>query len=153
MGSNIGDRLKFVNEAINGIKNIGTITKQSSFYKSDAWGNINQDYFINCAVSVNTKLSAEEVLNKIHEIEKQLGRERKIKWEPRTIDIDILFFNDEIIKTPALEVPHPEFTNRKFAIIPMLEIEKDFVHPINKMKIDNILAACTDTGSVSIYKN
>ena len=152
LGSNVGDRLKYISTALLKISDqIGIITKQSSFWKTDAWGDTNQEYYINCAAAIQTKLSATKILKKINSIETEMGRVRKQKWEARIIDIDILFNNNYKIKTPDLEIPHPQFQNRKFAIMPVQEIEPELWHPGLQIKIDDILAACTDKGHVSIY--
>ena len=154
LGTNMGNRMQNINEALTHISGkIGDIEKQSSLYKTDAWGNTSQDYFINRALIISTHLSAIQVLAQIQTIEKLMGRERGTKWEPRIIDIDILFFNNQIIKLPFLQIPHPEFANRKFAILPLMEINPKLKHPVLQLNIEEILDKCTDTLAVKIIKN
>ncbi len=151
LGSNIGNRKQHLNTALMKINNqIGVIVKQSCFYKTEAWGNTGQEYFVNCAVGIQTSKSAGQVLSQIHQIETSMGRVRINKWEPRIIDIDILFFNNEIIKLPALEIPHPEFANRRFAIVPVQEIEPDLFHPVLKKNMQEIATTCPDTLHIEI---
>jgi 7,8-dihydro-6-hydroxymethylpterin-pyrophosphokinase len=98
-------------------------------------------------------LTPEDILLKIHKIEKKLGRINLIRWGPRTIDIDILFYNNEIIKKPDLEIPHSELTNRNFVLIPLQEIIPDFVHPVLNKTINDLLLESEDSGKVWKYKH
>lgn len=149
LGSNMGNRKKYLYSAIELItKNIGEIISKSAIYSTSAWGNENQSSFLNQAIHVNTNFSAEELLEGILYIEKKLGRERKKKWEARIIDIDMLFFNKEIIHSKQLTVPHLHLHERKFALVPLTEIAKDFIHPVLKKSVKNILKECKDKGTV-----
>ncbi|MBW6482278.1 MAG: 2-amino-4-hydroxy-6-hydroxymethyldihydropteridine diphosphokinase [Vicingaceae bacterium] len=134
-------------------KNIGLISKSSSLYKTAAWGETNQSDFLNQVILVTTNLSPIELLSKCMEIEKHLGRVRtdKNKWRERIIDIDILFYNNETINLPNLEIPHPQITNRKFILIPLREILPDLVHPILKKTIKNLEENCSD--KLNVMKN
>jgi 2-amino-4-hydroxy-6-hydroxymethyldihydropteridine diphosphokinase len=130
-GGNLGDRknnLLVVGELIE--DRIGKIIKSSKIYETQAWGNTNQPSFYNEVHIVKSKLSAEEVMNRILEIEKEMGRIRTIKNAARIIDIDILFFNKEIFNTPNLIVPHIEIPNRRFVLMPLAELSPDFIHPV-----------------------
>ena len=129
-GSNIGDRLHFLQKAEQEIAaKIGKIVAKSSYYESDAWGNTEQENFWNQCIALETTLSAETVLETVLNIEKEMGRIRTGEWQPREIDIDILFFGEKIIKSERLTVPHPRFHERNFALVPMLEVNGDFFSP------------------------
>ena len=150
LGTNLGDRKKNLIVARQAIESsVGTISKQSSLYKSAAWGKTNQPEFYNQAIEVLTPLSPEDVLQEILFIEQTMGRRREEKWGERIIDIDILLYGNEIIATPDLVVPHPEMANRKFALKPLAEIAAHTVHPLLKIKIQKLLEQCRDPLAVS----
>ncbi len=149
LGSNLGDRFKYISIAIFFIKKmIGVVLKRSSYYETEAWGNKNQKDFINQAIVVETNLSPEEVLDSIQKIEYNLGRIKAEKWGARIIDIDIIFYDSEIIKNGDLKIPHPELTNRNFVLIPLNEIIPDFEHPELFKTITKILSECLDSCNV-----
>lgn len=146
VGGNLGDRLVNLNRAVEQInKRIGNIEKISSVYLSEPWGFKHAKYFTNIVVELYTKFSADEVLTLAFEIEAELKRTRSGNgYEGRTMDIDILFFNDEIISTERLSIPHPHICQRLFVLLPMSEIEPDFVHPQNNTKIGELVKICID---------
>jgi 2-amino-4-hydroxy-6-hydroxymethyldihydropteridine diphosphokinase len=149
-GSNIGNSLGHLAEAEHRISiAIGNIVKVSSIYKTEPWGNKNQQDFFNQVIKVETNLPAEAVLKGILSIENQMGRNRNVKWEPRIIDIDLLFFNNERIQTPILTVPHPLLHERKFTLLPLTEIAPDLIHPVFNLPIKALLARCTDESLVT----
>lgn len=153
LGSNIGNKEKNLSLAVKWLKNsVGKIISKSSVYSSTAWGNSDQPDFLNQAICIQTHLMPEELMQTILIIEKKLGRERTEKWAPRIIDIDLLLFNEEIIKTSILEVPHPYLHKRKFALIPLNEIASDAIHPAFKKSICNLLKECSDTLNVKKIK-
>ncbi|MEY4875951.1 MAG: 2-amino-4-hydroxy-6-hydroxymethyldihydropteridine diphosphokinase, partial [Bacteroidota bacterium] len=117
---------------------------KSSIYRTKAWGNENQNDFLNQCLIIETELSAESCLQKILLIEQNLGRKREEKWGPRTIDIDILFFNSEIVDKPNLQIPHPYLHLRRFTLAPLHELIPDFIHPILKKNISELLLHCKD---------
>ncbi|KHD43863.1 2-amino-4-hydroxy-6-hydroxymethyldihydropteridine diphosphokinase [Streptococcus hongkongensis] len=124
LGSNQGDSLTILTDAITLINKIpkSNVKKVSSFYRTPAWGKEDQEDFFNCAISVESELSAQDFLQETQAIEIELGRVRHEKWGPRTIDIDILLYNQEKIVTDTLTVPHPYMTKRAFVLVPLLEI-------------------------------
>jgi 2-amino-4-hydroxy-6-hydroxymethyldihydropteridine diphosphokinase len=149
-GGNIGDRKKNLELAASSIeKNIGHIVKSSSIYETEAWGNTDQDSFYNQIHIVKSQLSAKEVLCKILQIEKEMGRIRTIKNAARIIDIDILFFNNEIINNSILTIPHKEINNRRFVLMPLQELAPDLIHPVLKMSISKLLSISKDPLSVT----
>lgn len=124
---------------------IGKILKSSSSYKTAAWGNTNQPDFLNKVIEVDTHLSVEDCLHKVLLIEKKWGRIRtNKKWEARTIDIDILFYNDLILNKEQLIVPHPYLQGRKFVLIPLVEILPDYNHPLLNKSLKVLLEKCVD---------
>ena len=148
----MGNSQQQLNAANNFIEEkIGKIMRQSSLYKTAAWGNINQPDFLNQVIIVETMLPAFETLDAILAIEKKMGRIRTIKNEPRIIDIDILFFNKEIIHEKKLAVPHPEIPNRRFVLIPLNELEPVLLHPVLKKTMHRLLLDCTDTLDVKKF--
>ena len=144
-GGNIGDRKENLELAAKLIgKNIGRIIKSSSIYETEAWGNTQQASFYNQVHIIETKLAAKEIMNKILLIEEQMGRIRTIKNAARIIDIDILFFNNEIVNNPIVTIPHKEINNRRFVLMPLQELAPDFIHPVLKMSISQLLSMSKD---------
>ena len=149
IGSNVGDRGANIQAAAILIdKNIGKIAKKSLVYETEPWGEPNQDPFYNQVLMVNTTLEAREILEKISRIERELGRERKEKWGPRVIDIDILFYGKRLIRDKGLEIPHPELHKRAFVLVPMMEIAPEFEHPVLKKPMDELYMECEDNSTV-----
>ena len=133
LGGNIGDREKSLSLALLNIReNIGEISSTSSIFETEAWGVENQQAYLNQCIKVKTNLNPTTLIDRLLSIEKNLGRERALNlvYAPRTIDIDILFYNQEIINLPQLIVPHPRLHLRKFVLIPLQEIAPNYLHPI-----------------------
>jgi 2-amino-4-hydroxy-6-hydroxymethyldihydropteridine diphosphokinase len=148
-GSNVGDSSALLKEAKLAIqKQVGEIEAASQLYKTAPWGNTNQQDFLNQVLAVNTILSATDVLKIILNIELQMGRTREKKWAPRTIDIDILFFNNEFIQEDNLIVPHPLLHQRRFTLVPLAEIAPNYSHPLLHQSIFNLLQHCNDDSVV-----
>lgn len=151
-GGNIPDRLNYLSRAREQIKKrCGRILNQSAIYETAAWGKEDQDNFLNQVLKIETRLNANDLLKAILQIEEDLGRKREIKYGPRTIDIDILLFNDEIINQPGLKIPHPEMQNRRFVLVPLNEMAADKIHPVFRKKISQLLAECPDPLSVNKF--
>ena len=145
-GTNLGNRednLLKANDLIE--KRIGAISKYSSLYETEPWGVEEQPAFINQAIELTTELSPEEILNAAHRIEEEMGRIRVKKWERRLIDIDIIFFGDQIIETERLHIPHKQIQHRNFVLIPLMEIIPDFIHPVFNETIEELYEKSTDT--------
>ena len=131
LGSNLGNRKEILDKAIELIiRKIGVIVSQSKDYETKPWGVTDQPDFLNLAITIHTKLKPLEILEQTQAIENQLGRVRKEKWGARLIDIDLIFYGNEIIDEPNLKVPHPLMQERDFALIPLAEIAPNFVHPV-----------------------
>jgi len=151
LGGNLGNCLVTFGQVCMQIgRTVGNITQQSSLYQSQAWGMEGAPDFFNQVIKVETKISAEELLIFLLEIEKKLGRERTetTTYQSRLIDIDVLFFNKKIVKTETLEIPHPRLHLRKFVLEPLNEIAPHFIHPILNKSISELLKSCPDTGQV-----
>ncbi len=145
VGGNIGNRHENLEKALSCLtKEIGRVIKSSLIYETEAWGNRDQPDFYNQVHIIYTKLSAEETMKNILDIEEKMGRVRTIKNAARIIDIDILFFNKEIINEPGLTVPHPEIANRRFVLVPLNELSPAFVHPTLHKSIHELLSTCKD---------
>ncbi|PMQ01745.1 MAG: 2-amino-4-hydroxy-6-hydroxymethyldihydropteridine diphosphokinase [Dictyoglomus sp. NZ13-RE01] len=139
LGSNLGDREKNIKIALEKIQNAGVkILKISRIIETEPYGYLDQGKFLNAVCMVETNLSPRELLELLLGIEKEMGRVRKIKWGPRNIDLDIIFYEDYIINEEDLIIPHPDAHNRAFVIDPLCEIAPDFVHPVIKKKIREI---------------
>ena len=153
LGSNQGDRADSINKACLSIeKNIGKIVNQSLLYESEAWGFVS-DNFINQVLCVETELMPTQILELIFRIETDAGRKRINNdiYETRPLDIDILFYNNLIVCTKALTIPHPCLHKRLFTLMPLAEIAADFIHPVLKVTIQQLLDENQDSLKVWIY--
>ena len=145
LGSNLGDRKEILKMARRHIGlSIGNIIQSSSIYATKAWGVEDQPDFLNQVVEVESEHTPEEILLQVNSIEEKLGRVRKIKWQSRIIDIDILYYGSLILNTQDLVIPHAENQNRNFVLAPMVEIAPDFVHPVFLRTQQQLLNTCTD---------
>ena len=152
MGSNLGDRKKFLSLAREAIgKEVGSIETSSAVHESSAWGLTKQPDFLNQVILVKTSLTPFKVLSKIQEIELDLGRERFEKWGPRIIDIDILYFGNLIINSENLIIPHPGIPERRFTLEPLKEVAPDFVHPVLQKTNSELLDLCKDSLGVQAF--
>ncbi|MBI5199168.1 MAG: 2-amino-4-hydroxy-6-hydroxymethyldihydropteridine diphosphokinase [Nitrospirae bacterium] len=150
IGSNIGKRRENCLEAISLLEESPfiSVTKRSSLYETEPVGYEDQPPFINCVIEIETTIDPRRLLRVCQEIEDILGRERDIRWRPRTIDIDILLYNNLIINEQDLRIPHPHMHERGFVLIPLSEIASDAIHPVKKKKIKDLLRAIKDRHSV-----
>ena len=144
-GGNIGDRKKNLENAAALIYDrIGTVVKSSKIYETEAWGLTDQPAFYNQVHVVESNFSAKEVLSNILQIEEEMGRKRTIKNAARIIDIDILFFNEEIVNEQNLVIPHPQISNRRFVLLPLSELVPQMIHPVFKKSIHQLLLQTKD---------
>jgi 2-amino-4-hydroxy-6-hydroxymethyldihydropteridine diphosphokinase len=154
IGGNMGDRMANLRLAMEAIeKEIGPIQKMSSIYETAAWGNTQQPDFLNQALLVHTHWDASKVMTCLLTIEKEMGRERSVPMGPRTIDLDIIYFNEEILDLPSLTIPHPRLAERKFVLLPLTEIAPDFMHPIFNKSNASLLKECGDSLAVQKKSN
>lgn len=148
IGSNLGNRIENCANAVRKISDFATVSAISSIYETEPVGNEDQPNFINCAVKIETDLSPYDLLLSLQSIEDILGRERIQKWGPRIIDLDILFYNDLVIESDELTVPHPMAHLRRFVLEPLSEIAPDLIHPTLKVSVSNLLEGLYDPKSV-----
>lgn len=152
LGSNMGNSKGSLSKAIRLIeKKIGRVNRRSDLYSTAAWGNISQPDFLNQVVVVETALMPAAAMQTILDIEAQMGRIRTVKNAPRVIDIDILFFNREIINIPGLIVPHPQIQNRRFVLVPLNQLSPNLKHPVLNKTIHQLLIHCPDTLNVKKF--
>ncbi|WP_078433078.1 2-amino-4-hydroxy-6-hydroxymethyldihydropteridine diphosphokinase [Metabacillus halosaccharovorans] len=154
LGSNIGDREQYLIDAIKKIHNYPNIkvVNISSIYETDPVGYTDQDVFLNMVISINTDLTAFQLLSVLQETEKQLNRKREIRWGPRTLDLDILLFNYENIEAEQLIVPHPRMHERAFVLIPLFELNQHVRIPSKDEPISTIIDQLHDKEGVRIWK-
>ncbi len=159
LGSNKENRFKYIKAAIDaGHKRLGSVTRVSDIYETESWSYNDNDY-LNCVIKINTELSPINLLKESQNIEKSLGRttktiikEGKAEYLARPIDIDILFYDNEIVNTQDLVIPHPQLHLRNFVLEPMLQIAPDYIHPIFKEKIESLYIRCKDESRVKFFK-
>lgn len=145
IGGNLGNRAENLTVARRLIgENCGTVLKESSVYETDAWGKPDQPAFLNQALCIKTALNARQLIRTILKLEKKMGRIRYEKLGPRIIDMDIIFFNDEMHSTSFLKIPHPAIQDRRFGLEPLAEIAPDYKHPVFKKTIFQLLEECPD---------
>src|SRR5580704_5195833 len=144
-GGNEGDRFFHMQQARTNIELIcGQLLLVSSIYETAPWGKTDQPDFLNQVLLIQTEFSPEELLKGILSIEEKGGRKRTVKNAPRTIDIDILFYNDLILEKPGLTIPHPRIADRRFVLEPLNEISPEFIHPVIGKTIRQLLLECKD---------
>lgn len=150
LGSNLGERLSMLQKAIACISELPTteVLATSSVYESPPIDNSAQNHFLNAVCKITTKLSPKALLAALKEIERRLGRpERYARWSPRYIDLDILFYDNQVLNQDGLTIPHSEIQNRKFVLLPMLELD-DYFHPVLKKHLSTLLAETNDASPV-----
>lgn len=153
LGSNIGDRAGHIRFALDRLTALGHVPEQvSGLYETEPWGNKAQHTFLNIAVRVETPGDAHRLLNDCQAIQAELNTSVKAHWGPREIDIDILFFDEEILQSPGLEIPHPRLAERNFVLIPLLEIAPDWTDPRSGKTVETLYDECRDECEVYLYE-
>lgn len=149
LGSNLGNKeenLRIASSHL--VAKAGKIIKPSAIYETSAWGETDQPVFLNQVIEIQTSLSPIGLLAALQDIEVEMGRIRLGHWKERIIDIDILYYHQQIIRSQRLTIPHPEMQNRRFTLVPLCEIAPEFMHPVLKKSNVALLAACKDTLNV-----
>ena len=137
LGSNIGDAIANVKQAISQLSKIAKVGASSSLYVTKPWGYLDQPDFINAVVLIETNISPHKLLDQIQTIEKEMGRQREIHWGPRTIDLDILTYDNQKIDEPNLQIPHPHMLERAFVLAPLSEIDANYAEAYNKLSSES----------------
>jgi 2-amino-4-hydroxy-6-hydroxymethyldihydropteridine diphosphokinase len=150
LGSNLGNRATNLKEAIASLSPQMEVKAKSKVYETPPWGHTEQDKFFNQVVMVKTYLEPEPLLKHLKRLEVALGRKASFQNGPRLIDIDILFYDDLVLESPALVIPHPHVHERGFVLLPMLDIAPDLVHPVRQKSVRDMLAGCDLQGIVQI---
>jgi 2-amino-4-hydroxy-6-hydroxymethyldihydropteridine diphosphokinase len=148
LGSNVGDTEKNLRKAIAALGKLGTITKTSSLYRTEPVGFVDQPWFLNQVVCLETELLPKDLLEKTQEIENDLGRTREIHWGPRTLDIDILLYDNVVLETPELTIPHPHMHERRFVLEPLAEIAPDVMNSKLKKTAEELLRTTADVSKI-----
>lgn len=152
LGSNLGNRQQYLADAARQIdQKIGTVTQQSAIYETQAWGNTTVPDYLNQVLKVETLLLPRQVLHRALAIELELGRRREEKWGSRTIDIDVLFYNNEVLNSVELTVPHPYLHVRRFVLEPLAELSAELVHPVLNKTISALKEELNDDLIVKKY--
>jgi 2-amino-4-hydroxy-6-hydroxymethyldihydropteridine diphosphokinase len=153
LGSNMGDRVDSLEKAIQMLTPEIQLVSKSSIYETDPWGYEDQDAFLNQVIHAETKLEPQGVLVKLKSIESEMGRQETFRYGPRVIDLDLLFYNDLILSTDKLQIPHPQIPNRAFVLIPLREIAPDLNHPALGQSITELAAEVSKKGVRKYEKN
>jgi 2-amino-4-hydroxy-6-hydroxymethyldihydropteridine diphosphokinase len=154
LGSNLGDRAQNIARAIEALAAHGIrVTRQSALYETEPVDIRSQSWFINCVVEAETDLMPRQLMHALLEIERSLGRRRRVAKGPRLIDMDILLFGATIVRMRELEIPHPRMTERRFVLVPLAEIAPGLKHPVLKQTIADLLAATSDRSQVRPHKS
>lgn len=150
LGSNRGDRHRFLTEAVRALQNLPgwSVERVSSVYETEPVGIKNQPFFLNIVAECSCEKEAEEILAALKETERKIGRIPSERWGPREIDLDLLYVGSEVREGRAFRLPHPERTERKFVLVPLTEIAPEFIDPLCKCTVRELLERCTDTNAV-----
>ena len=153
LGTNMGDRAANLKQAVTSLTPQMTVKKKSEVYETPPWGYTEQDAFLNQVVMATTYLEPEPLLKHLKRLEVALGREATFRYGPRLIDIDILFYDDLVLETPLLTIPHPHVYDRGFVLVPLMDIAPEFVHPVTKIKVSEMIALTNTEGIVPYQAN
>jgi 2-amino-4-hydroxy-6-hydroxymethyldihydropteridine diphosphokinase len=150
LGSNLGDRLANLKQAVSSLTPQMEVRAKSQVYETPPWGYEDQPKFLNQVIKAKTYLDPEPLLKHLKRLEVALGRQESFRNGPRLIDIDILFYDDQVLNTPTLVIPHPRLHERGFVLLPLMDIEPDLVHPVNKKSVRE-MAGESDAGGITRY--
>lgn len=148
LGSNIEPRMEYLKQACIALGSIGTVIQKSSLYETEPWGKEDQSEFYNAVVAFESSLLPQDLLSRVKQIETKIGRLSNQHWEPREIDIDILFCDDQVVNDADLQIPHREFSKRRFVLQPMAELKRDYRVPDKNRTIEDLADECQDSSTV-----
>jgi 2-amino-4-hydroxy-6-hydroxymethyldihydropteridine diphosphokinase len=146
LGANLGDRIGNLKKALLKLTGFGVIEKTSHIYETDPVGYLDQPQFLNMACLLLTALPPEDLLRSLKKLEEEIGREASFRNAPRPIDVDIVFYNDIVLDTPDLTIPHPRMHERAFVLAPLAELVPDFIHPLLNHTVSNLLQSSDQCG-------
>ncbi|MBM4160585.1 MAG: 2-amino-4-hydroxy-6-hydroxymethyldihydropteridine diphosphokinase [Ignavibacteria bacterium] len=151
LGSNVGDRLGFLKSAVQelGKLHATAIVRVSSIYETEPVGKKDQPHFLNMVIELVSALDASQFHSQCKEIERRIGRTRSERWGPREIDLDLLYFGRDRVSDGRLTVPHPEIADRRFVLVPMGELAPEWIDPVRRISIAQMLVACDDASAVT----
>ena len=155
LGSNLGDRVNYLHQALMDLTRLKctTIKQYSSVYETEPVGIKEQPQFLNMVAELDSELSPQILLKELKNIEITIGRKYSKHWGPREIDLDLLYYDKEILYDEKLQVPHPEIAHRRFVLVPMKEIAADFYDPLRHLNMEELLLRCSDTSAVRKISN
>jgi 2-amino-4-hydroxy-6-hydroxymethyldihydropteridine diphosphokinase len=153
LGSNVEPRQKYLISAVDQLGKLGTVSKIAPLYMSRAYGVQNQPDFYNSACILNTNILPLDLLKALKDIEAKIGRKRRFRWGPREIDLDIVLYGNTVINEEGLIIPHPEFRERRFVLLPLTKMDADFIPPEESRNLNELLRDCKDETHVRLEKD
>jgi 2-amino-4-hydroxy-6-hydroxymethyldihydropteridine diphosphokinase len=153
LGSNLGERAQYLATAMSKISSFAIVERKSRIYETEPWGLKEQPNFLNQVVEIKTAIEPGKLLSELKKIEKQMGRKKIVRFGPRVIDLDILFYDDLILQTERLTIPHPSLAQRAFVLVPLDEIAPELVHPVEKKTIHELLQKIDSRGILPWEEN
>jgi 2-amino-4-hydroxy-6-hydroxymethyldihydropteridine diphosphokinase len=150
IGSNVGDRYSYLKQAVDKIQSLGNVEQVAPLYETSAYGFTDQPDFLNSALLLRTMVTPRTLLHELKAIEDQLGRKQRIRWGPREIDLDIIFYDDLQMQSHELSIPHPDFHNRRFVLEPLSEIAPEWKSPTDGRTVVQLLNNCPDKTIIEV---
>ncbi len=152
IGSNVGDRCSYLKQAVDNIQSLGDVKQVAPLYETSAYGLTDQPDFLNSVILLRTSVKPKTLLHKLKSIEVTVGRKERIRWGPREIDLDIIFYDDKILRTVDLSIPHPDFQNRRFVLEPLADIAPEWKSPIDGKTVLELLNNCADKTIIELVE-